>query len=460
MHEQLAGLAPRSRALVELVAVAGRPIDAMSLVTALDQLEGPSTEDVRAAQQALVAQNLLRAVRVRDRAAFETYHDRVREIAADQVPPERVHHLHLALARSLQSTGDTDAEQVARHLHAADRPDEAVYYALAAAERASREMAFQHAAELYQLARDCVGYGVDAGLLRKQADALANAGRCADAAPLYVLAASRAAPSEVFELQRLGVEMYLLSGGWTEGVAILRPMVERAGLRFPNSRPAAGFAFLVRRARLAARGLAFRERATPPPDELLQRVDVCVSVVKCMAMFEPIVSGAFLLEALRLALDAGDPQRGCHTLAIYLAVEASFGATPEEQEPRWRVAVDFARRSGDESLLAIPTLLRGVALLNCGRWRSAFELMSAGDCALRCSRRGLPGTSAAGCRSCASPSLTLRALCRTASCPLRRRTGKRPSRGAMSSSMPRRSFTSHTGIAGGRRRRAERWPRP
>jgi serine/threonine protein kinase len=386
----LVSLPERNRLLVELVAVEGQPIERGALRSALDHLEGSTGATIHAAEQELVTARLLRTVSMGEHTGYEMFHDKVREIATAELDGVRLRRLHLALARGFQANHDVAADHIARHLYAADRCDEAFRYAVSAAGRASSEMAFQHAADLFELARRCRPHVPDAALLLGQAEALANAGRCSGAAPLYALAARHVPQERTFELERFAAEMYLISGLWKEGVAILRRLAEGAGLRFPQSHPVALAELFLERARLAARGLRFREQTSLSPDQL-RKIDLCISLCKCMAMFEPIIAGYFLHRGLSLALDAGEPLRACHAYGIYLSVEAAFRETTRgDQEPRWTVVRELAYRSGDATLKATTEALEGVALLYLGQWKQAFELMDHADRALRRLPRGLP----------------------------------------------------------------------
>jgi hypothetical protein len=194
----------------------------------------------------------------------------------------------------------------------------------------------------------------------------------------------------VFELERLAAEMYLLSGLWKEGVAILRPLAEHAGLPFPGSHSTALAGVVWERAKLAARRFQLHEHTQPSPD-LLRKIDVCISLSKCMAVFEPLVAGYFMFKALSFSLDAGEPRRLCHTLGIYLSAEAGFEQkTRAEQERDWKLTRDLARRSGDPTLSVTTDVLEGIALFNLGRWKEAADLMQKADRELRHLPRGLP----------------------------------------------------------------------
>jgi len=83
-------------------------------------------------------------------------------------------------------------------------------------------------------------------LERRRGDALVHAGRCAEAAPIYLAAASDAIGLEAVELRRRAAEQLLVSGQIDEGIRVLGPVLEtsasptrqRPDARWPRSSPA------------------------------------------------------------------------------------------------------------------------------------------------------------------------------------------------------------------------------
>src|SRR5205823_11624628 len=182
-----AELSPTVRRLLELVAVAGGPVEPRVLLGGV-----PANQDGIAALAVLRAARLIRAAGAGDR--IETYHDRIRETVTANMHRAPLRECHETLARLLEADGSADPEILAVHLHAAGELARAGHYAAAAARAAAEALAFDRAARLYRLALDLVPPrdAARAGLQIALATSLANAGRGAEAAPQYLTAAEAA----------------------------------------------------------------------------------------------------------------------------------------------------------------------------------------------------------------------------------------------------------------------------
>ena len=190
------------------------------------------------------------------------------------------------------------------------------------------------------------------------ATALANAGRPADAAAVYLDASADAEPVQRIELQRRAAEQFLIGGHIDRGLDVIRTVLaarpDASGARAARRR---WRRWSVRRAQLRWRGLDFVERAEDRvgADDLL-RIDTCWSVVTGLMMVDNIRAADFQTRHLLLALDAGEPFR----IARALAIEAIFRASRQQPEPAGRGAV---RGTGpgdvrDDSITRMPSRSR------------------------------------------------------------------------------------------------------
>ena len=93
------------------------------------------------------------------------------------------------------------------------------------------------------------------------ANALANAGRPAEAADAYLRAAAGAGHPQRVELQRRAAEQFLIGGHIDRGLELIRAMLAGMGMRMPGSPRTALLSLLWRRARLRWRGLRFVSEA-------------------------------------------------------------------------------------------------------------------------------------------------------------------------------------------------------
>ncbi|MBI4421705.1 MAG: AAA family ATPase [Gemmatimonadetes bacterium] len=354
--------------LVEVLAVAGQPTDAAAAYRAagLSGDERPLVASLRIA-------HLLRAGSTADR--IELYHDRIREHYARRLDPAAARRLHLRLAQSLESRGIDEPEVLCEHYLGAGEPGRAAPHAARAAEAAQAALAFERAAQFYQRALDCTGdpAAVPVAWYAGLGDALASAGRGAEAATAYLRAAERSVVQDALEMERRAGEQLLISGHIREGVDVIGRVLHRVGLRLARSSRHALVLLLLRRLRLRLRGLRFREHspAEIPPDQLA-RIDACWSVAEGLALIDPVQAYAFQSLLLLLALKAGDANR----IALGLALEAGFRGSSGAHVAAERLldeAEHLARRVNSQPVLGLSTLLRGTVAYHTGRLRQAAD---------------------------------------------------------------------------------------
>ncbi len=367
---RIARLPEDARRLLEIVAVAGRPIaQGVALkAAALGNDAGNVVASLRAEQ-------LLRTRGARHSDEAEAYHDRIREAVVAGLGGEPLRACHQKLGEVLEAAG-ADPEVLAVHFRGAGDVPRARRYAVRAAEKAAQALAFDRAARLYQGALDLCDPG-DPGrrpLQRSLGDALADAGRSAEAARVYRDAARGAPADAALELRRLSAEHACRSGHVDEGLAAFREVTAAVGMRMARSPLEALASLLVRRAEVRLRGLRFRERsAAEVPPELLTRLDVCWSVSVGLGMVDPIQGADFQARLMLLALEAGEPFR----LSRALAIEACYASTAgEDAAPRTRALIDaaerLARRVNNPHALATVDSARAFEDIFVGRWRAGL----------------------------------------------------------------------------------------
>jgi hypothetical protein len=356
--------------LLEVVAVSGRPIR-----QALAFLANEPGAGGRVALAALRTARLVRCIGQTQYDEIEVYHDRIRETVVAHLPPERVRWHHERLARVLSTAGAVDPEVLADHYRGAGDFARACDYYSRGADQAAAALAFDHAARLYRIALELhPDPDAQTRLLGKRlGDALANAGRGAEAAQAYLTAAESAPAAETLELKRLASTQLLISGHLDEGLALLRTLFARLGLSMPETPRRALASLLGYRAILRLRGLRFdRREASSVPAMDLTRIDLCWSAVAGLSMIEPVRGADFQVRGLLLALRAGEPFR----IVRALAMEAGHCATAGiPAAPRVATLLNAAETLAQQihSPLAsgMVELVRGISSLLFGRWKSA-----------------------------------------------------------------------------------------
>jgi eukaryotic-like serine/threonine-protein kinase len=364
-------LSPRSRRLLETVAVSGRPLSQAAAFGASEL--GP---EGRAAVIELCSSRLARATGPSQQDEVEVYHDQIRETVVRHLSPAELKTRHRLLAVTLESRGHADLERLAVHFEGGGDRDRAGRYYAEAADQTSEALAFVRAVKLYRKAIElrAGATGSEIGQLwAKLGDALANAGRGPESAQAYFTATATANAAEAFELQRRATMQLLISGHVDEGLEALRKVLRPMGMTLPSTPQRALASLLARRLLLRLRGLSFRARdESQVSAEHLTRIDLCWTAVAGLSIIDPILGADFQTRGFLLALRAGEPYRIARAIAMEAAhVSTAGGPGMRRFEQLMRIAEPLAERVGQPHAKAMTTLARALSLLMLGEWRSA-----------------------------------------------------------------------------------------
>lgn len=364
-------LDPDARRLLEVVCVAPGPM-MQAIATRAASLDA----DVKRIKL-LKAAHLVRTTGgTRATDFIEPYHNRVRMSVRHHLTRDERRGYHKRTALVLETSGAQDPEAMFLHFRGADEPDRARPYAILAAERATALLAFDRAASFYEHAlllsdpgsRDL--YALRIGL----ADSLANAGRGAEAAEAYKMAARGRNAAEIIELRRKAAEQLLRNGYVDEGIAEFRAVLELLGMDWPKTSGRALASFLWKRVRLRLRGIAFRTRdVSELSPETLAKLDVCWAGGAGLGVVDQVRGFELLLRYFLMALDAGEPSRvarGMSAEAVSLAATGQWAKSKQMLQD-----ADAITASLDDpyprNLLATS---RCSCLLLEGRWSEALDV--------------------------------------------------------------------------------------
>ncbi len=379
---RLEHLPQEARRLLEVVAVAGRPVD-LEAARQAAELGGES----QAALTTLRGASLIRLRGMREHDQIEPYHSRVQQAALAGLDAQALARIHHRLALALESSGRADPETLALHFQAAGEAERAADFAIAAADKAREALAFERAAGLYRFALELdVRTAEDLRRLRRDlGDALTNAGRCAAAADAYLSAAEGAKTAAALELRRRAAEQLLISGHLERGLEILRSVLLSVDMGFPETPQRAVASLLWWWARLRLRGLEFEERdSTQIAAETLIRIDTCWSVAIGLGTVDPIRGIAFSKQHLLLALEAGEPYRIARALAIEAACAATGGSRSQSRTTRLiEASMQLAERVNRPHASGLAHVIAGMAAYLGGHWKKACELLDRGETILR-----------------------------------------------------------------------------
>ncbi len=374
LRARVARLDGGARQLLELTVVSGAPLVQEVAAGAARIDFGELTRRVAV----LRAGNLARTAGARRTDTIEPYHDRVREAVLIGLDAETEKVLHARLAVALEASHTADPEALAEHWRGAGDTEKAATYAVWAATQAGEALAFDRAAGLYQMALELRPRDGEEGasLRGRLGDALANAGRGAQAADAYrKAAASMATPLEALDYRRRAADQLLRCGHIDEGLATFRVVLQAVGMDMPDTARGALAAFLFRRAQIRLRGLGFRERdeSEIAPDDLT-RIDTCWSVSAGLGLVNNILGQYFQARCLLFALDAGEPHRVQRALAIEAAYSSADGGKAEKRTAELlSMSRALATKLDQPYAVAVATLSEGVAATLEGRWKPAHE---------------------------------------------------------------------------------------
>ena len=376
---RLDALPATARGLLEVVAVAGGPVDVRLAASAA----GVEHEE-RTALATLRAEHL---VLTGDERTVETYHDRIREVVLGRLGSEGIKQRHRQIAFAMEAAGARDSDALALHFREAGEWERAADHAQIAAEQAAGALAFDRAARLYRLALEFKPQNDPArgDLTCRLADALANAGRGIKAAKLYLEAAASTPAAAGLDLRRRAAGQLLRAGLMSEGGAVMRQVVAEVGLSIPATVRGMSTALLYERARLKLRGLALRERdpATIPREDLM-RLAVARTIASSVSIHDPLLAALFQARYLHLALKTGHTFHAACALASEVVVVSARGEPARERTERVATqATAVAQRVSEALPRGLLALARGIAAFHFGRWQESLGLLERSEQILR-----------------------------------------------------------------------------
>ncbi|MBI4816523.1 MAG: protein kinase [Deltaproteobacteria bacterium] len=381
-ERRLAKLAEPARRLLEVVAVAGRPIERDVAAWAAEL----SARDESGVLEALRAAHLVRTAQTSGSEILETYHDRIRAAVNRGLGKEKLAERHRDLARALEARRRDDHEALFFHYKESGDDRAAGQHAAAAGDQAARSLAFDRAAALYRTAlpleRDLSSRRE---LSIKLASALANAGRGAEAARIYLDSARTADRDRSIELKRHAMEQYLLSGHVDTGLAVLDQVLEAVEMKVPRTTKGAFASRMLKQAQLWKKGLSFTERPPESQDkETLLRVDILWGAATGLGLVDFLRGADFQARHILEAINAGDPYRFVRAVAMEATYAGAAGSKSEKRALELiSMAEETASRLQHPHAMALVAVSRGATSFLSGRWTDAMTQLDRADHQLR-----------------------------------------------------------------------------
>jgi len=346
-----------TRALLEVVAVAARPLDP-SMALRAARVTAPDT--TAGAIATLTVQRLLTTRRGQ---SIECTHDRFREGLTALLDPSRLVELHRALAEAIGPDGN--AEVLSEHWEQAGEPARASVLARQAAAAAEGALDFERAAALFARAlRLGIANGEDAQATRVAlGHAKANAGH-GDAADVFLEAARGASGTAQTELERAACNQLLRAGHFERAYELLPGVLAKLGMRWPASRVAATAEYLLNSARVRMPFL--RPRSTSE-----EALDMAMELAMSIAYADMLRSAVFSTRAILMATASARPEAQAIAYAMRGSNASLLGDLEEADrciaEARARMPADAA-----PSRKASVDLHAAIHLTSLGQYKEAL----------------------------------------------------------------------------------------
>lgn len=380
----VSALTPEARELLEVVCLAGSPIERTAVRRAIfhDAARAPASEEPRALAE-LRSRRLLAIQWVNEVELLAPFHDRLRESVSGALDADARRSQSRRLAESLESSG-AEPERLMFHFGQAGDGAAVARYGLAAAESAQAALAFGRAADLYRtvLEQGMLGAQESRQVRMARARMLSNDGRAGLAADVWLEAArATESPEESVRCRQAAVEQLLVAGYGERGRAELGELLRGLGVWMPRGAVDALASYAVSRARLALRGLEHVERTEADVDALtLARIDALRVAARGFFFLDPFVYLSLQARFLQAALDAGEPRRVAWALADEAFFVCAGGTrTAAKSDALLSRSTELVDRIGDVDGQVRNLLYRALAASNRLDGNAAIELLQRAD---------------------------------------------------------------------------------
>jgi eukaryotic-like serine/threonine-protein kinase len=369
LEERINQMPVGSRPFLDTLAVARRPVNQDVALSAAGIKDDPTK-----------MLNALRAAQfVRSGGTgygIELYHDRIGESLTSLVADDERRQIHRRLAQAIEARGLNDPEALYEHYLGAGDLSRAARHAKAAATKSDKALAFDRAAHYYRRAIELLPDAANLVELKiGLGDALADAGRPAEAAKEFLEAAKTTSARQALELkQRAGAQL-LMGGHIKEGLEVFQEVLGAVGLKLATGPKRALASLVLRRLLIRSRGLGFTERdAGNIPEAELLRVDICWAVAAGLGVVDLIRGADFQSLHLLLALRSGEIYRVARAMAFEVTQTAATGGAARARVAELMKRTEMlAQRAANPHATGLAIWARGLSAYLLGEWKEAAE---------------------------------------------------------------------------------------
>jgi len=360
----LSRLSAPARRLLEVVAVAQRPVDRMVAWHA-------ARLDTEAADPSM--QLLAARLAATDGQRLWVYQRDVGRAVRSAIPEDEQKRLLAALADALATSPKADFESVADWAAGAGQVLRASVALEHAAEGAEKVLAFERAAKLYERALSGRPAEEVARLQKRRAAALASSGHGKQAAAIYLQLASTSERTEALALRQLAAEQLLYCGHVDAGVAVMSEVLAALGEPMPRTQTLQRVWAVVSRMRVELHGLKFDIKPREAWESAaLQRTDAYWAAAKGFSLVDPVRGTTFQFTHFRHALDCGDPYRIARALALEAGFHALMGVRHQKAcHQALTLLAGVLRDHPNDHAEGLSELMAGSAALGLGRFTEA-----------------------------------------------------------------------------------------
>jgi tetratricopeptide (TPR) repeat protein len=335
LRRRVEGLPDDDRRLLEIVSIAGGPIE-----HEVAGLAARATGGIKRTLTVLERSSFIRSTSIGSDRRAEIYHHKLRETVIAGLAPETRRSHHCAIADAILTTATPNLSRVVDHYDAAGERDAVRRYVVPAAKQAASLFAFERAAGLYRRAVEVGSPDLRPWeLYARLGDALSECGRGREAGEAFERAADLLPVASerdhgVF-LRRRSAEQYLQSGQWTRAPRALDRVLEPLGIEMPQSTAEATYRIVVNRVRAEFR-LRFSSLATTnAPIAVADRAELLRTLTQVYSFSDYLTGMAFASQLLADALEVGDPRQIMLGLALESVIWASTpGGLAKKQADR------------------------------------------------------------------------------------------------------------------------------
>jgi hypothetical protein len=348
IEARLGGLSRNARRLLETVALAGSPLAA----PLCGRAAGLGEVELGRLATELCRQKLMRRRRAGEISCF---HDRIRRVTVESVPAALARELHGELAVALAAQGGADPAELARHYEAAGELALACEVYQQGARKAISGLAFARAAMLYQRAiKLAVTLGLPAAertaLQIACGHALAQSGRSAEAAQLYLETSAISQGEQRTQLRIWAAQHLLQSAHMEEGMAAARALLQELDVPLPTRTASIVGRLLWDRAYLGICGLQMKAAPEAMTVQTRMQLDALWGLALPVAWLDPLASTVLITRHLRLSRSVDAPVHMARALAEEAFARALLNPNSSEADALIARARALCQTSNDPAL--------------------------------------------------------------------------------------------------------------